>query len=80
LQRRTPAEGFNTREPDAGPAVNVNQVLVRRDGDGWISRRVASNGIISVAWQQISCGKYRAGRPSASTSVTTLWRSGPATT
>jgi hypothetical protein len=61
LQRRTPAEVFNGRDPDAGPAVKVDQALVRRDGDGWISRRVASNGIISVAWQQISCGKYRAG-------------------
>jgi hypothetical protein len=61
LQRRTPAEVFGQRDPDAGPAVNVDQVLVRRDGDDWISRRVASNGIISVAWQQISCGKYRAG-------------------
>jgi hypothetical protein len=26
-----------------------------------VSRRVASNGIISIAWQQISVGKYRAG-------------------
>ena len=52
---------FNTREPDAGPAVNVDQFLVRRDGDGRIGRRVASNGIISLAWQQISCGKYHAG-------------------
>ena len=26
------------------------------------ARRVASNGVISVAWQQISCGKHRGGR------------------
>jgi hypothetical protein len=31
-------------------------------GEDWISRRVTSNGIISVVWQQISCGKHRAGR------------------
>ena len=61
LGRRTPAEVFNRRELDAGPAVKVDQPLLRRDGDGWISRRVASNGIISVAWQQVSVGKYRAG-------------------
>lgn len=61
LGKRTPAEVFNGRDLDSGPPVKVDQLLVRRDGDGWISRRVASNGIISVAWQQISCGKYRAG-------------------
>ena len=33
-----------------------------RTGEDWISRRVAVNGIISVAWQQISCGKHREGR------------------
>jgi hypothetical protein len=37
-------------------------LLGERTGDGWISRRVAVNGVISVAWQQISCGKHRAGR------------------
>jgi len=26
-----------------------------------VTRRVAANGIISVAWQQVSAGKYRAG-------------------
>ena len=33
-----------------------------RGGDDWISRKIAANGIISVAWQEISCGKHRAGR------------------
>ena len=28
----------------------------------WISRKVTTNGVISVAWQQINCGKHRAGR------------------
>jgi len=36
--------------------------LLERTGEGWISRRVAANGIVSVTWQQISCGKHRAGR------------------
>ena len=31
-------------------------------GDGWISRKITTNGIISVAWQEINCGKHRAGR------------------
>jgi hypothetical protein len=36
--------------------------IVERSDDGWISRRVSTNGIICVAWQQISCGKHREGR------------------
>jgi transposase InsO family protein len=32
-----------------------------RGGDGWVSRKVASNGIITVAWQQLSVGKHYAG-------------------
>ena len=28
----------------------------------WISRKITTNGIISVAWQEINCGKHRAGR------------------
>jgi len=37
-------------------------VLGERSGEDWISRRVAPNGVISVAWQEINCGKPRAGR------------------
>lgn len=33
----------------------------QRAGDDWISRKVASNGVISVVYQQISIGKHRAG-------------------
>ena len=32
-----------------------------RASDDWISRRVASNGVISVDWQQISVGTHRGG-------------------
>ena len=32
-----------------------------RDGDGWVSRKVGRNGIVCVAWQQVSVGKHRAG-------------------
>ena len=33
--------------------------LGERAGDDWISRKVTTNGVISVAWQEISCGKHR---------------------
>ncbi len=58
LGMATPASRFSVdtgRPPDAS-------ALVPERGDGWISRRITTNGVISVAWQQISCGKHRAGR------------------
>jgi transposase InsO family protein len=60
LGMATPASRF-TPTP-AGPPADDSALLGERTGEGWISRRVAANGIISVAWQQISCGKHRAGR------------------
>jgi hypothetical protein len=33
-----------------------------RDGDGWVSRRVGPNGVVSVSWQQVSVGMHRAGQ------------------
>jgi transposase InsO family protein len=33
-----------------------------REGDEWITRHVATNGVITVAYQQISVGKHRCGR------------------
>ena len=41
---------------------DASALVGERTGEGWISRRVTANGIISVAWQEISCGKHRAGR------------------
>lgn len=32
-----------------------------RTGQDWVSRRVASNGVVSVSWQQVSVGKHHAG-------------------
>lgn len=55
----TPSERFTTgsnQRPADASALDTD-----RHGSDWISRRVASNGIVSVAWQQISCGKHRAG-------------------
>ncbi len=61
LGRCTPAERFATRSPDVGPALDLTALAQRRTGDDWISRRVASNGIISVSWQQVSVGKHYGG-------------------
>jgi Integrase core domain len=32
-----------------------------RSGDDWVSRRVTSNGVVSVAWQQVCVGAHYAG-------------------
>jgi hypothetical protein len=58
LGMATPASRFLAALP--GRPADTSAVT-ERSGDGWISRRVTTNGVISVAWQQISCGKHRAG-------------------
>ena len=57
----TPAERFATRTADPGPDLDLRALADRRGGDDWISRRVASNGIISVTSQPFSVGKHHAG-------------------
>ncbi len=60
LDMATPASRFSAAEP--GRAAEVGSLLDERSGEDWISRKITTNGIISVAWQEISCGKHRAGR------------------
>jgi transposase InsO family protein len=59
LAMGTPASRFTATMPGRPPD---DSALITERGDGWISRRVSVNGVICVAWQQISCGKHRAGR------------------
>jgi transposase InsO family protein len=60
LDMATPASRFHPVEQDR-PA-DVSALGGPRSGPHWVSRKVAANGIISVDWQAISCGKQRAGR------------------
>jgi hypothetical protein len=55
----TPESRFTATHP--GRPADPSALLGERFGEHWISRRVAPNGVISVAWQEISCGKYRGG-------------------
>jgi transposase InsO family protein len=53
-------------EVSAGPAAPAPVVVeparaADREGPGWVSRKVAVNGVVCVAWQQVSVGKHRAG-------------------
>jgi transposase InsO family protein len=54
LDFATPADRFqpSNRKPSDQP---------QHTGDGWVTRKIASNGVVSVAWQQVSVGKHRAG-------------------
>jgi transposase InsO family protein len=62
IGRCTPAERFAVGQTlDPGPPLDLTALSTRRDGDDWVSRRVASNGIVCVAWQQVSVGKYHRG-------------------
>jgi transposase InsO family protein len=60
LDMATPAGRFTQHEQ--GRPAEVDAVLGDRVGDDWLSRKITTNGVISVAWQEISCGKHRAGR------------------
>ena len=67
LARTQEADGgwasLDGRESDA---YSTAQALVAlhdaRDPDEWITRKVSIDGVITVAWQQISVGKHRDGR------------------
>jgi transposase InsO family protein len=58
-----PAQRFNAagREPSLLNLPAQRDPGPDRSGPTWITRRVGANGVISVAWQQFSVGKHRAG-------------------
>ena len=61
LDMDPPAQRFI---PAAGaPTVSKNAPLagLDRSGDDWVSRRVGSNGIVCVSWQQVCVGRHHAG-------------------
>jgi transposase InsO family protein len=59
LDMATPADRFTVTDP--GRPVETSALLAAHSGDDWISRKITTNGVISVAWQEISCGKHRSG-------------------
>ena len=58
LSMATPAERFADRPVGPEPVVFEP---IERTGDDWVSSRVASNGVVCVAWQQVSVGKHHVG-------------------
>jgi Integrase core domain len=65
LEMATPAQRFQAspdKDVTAATVVDDSALLPDRTGDEWISRRVGSNGVVCVSWQQVSVGKHRAGQ------------------
>ena len=60
LDMITPAQRFtpNASNPASTP---VPELRCDRSGDDWVSRRVTTNGVVSVAWQQVCVGAHYAG-------------------
>ena len=59
LGMATPSSRFVATASDR--RADTSAIGGERQGEEWISRKITTNGVISVAWQQISCGKHRAG-------------------
>ena len=61
LDDRTPAERFQVPQPreTQGRAVTGRP---EQPGEQWVSRRVATNGIVCIDWQQVSVGKHHGGQ------------------
>lgn len=61
LKMATPAERFRAGIP-ASPPSNSAGAADHRSGDDWVSRRVCSNGIVCVSWQQVCIGRHYGGQ------------------
>lgn len=59
LKMATPAQRFAAGTTIAADSISPG---AERSGDDWISRRVTTNGVVCVAWQQVSIGRYYAGQ------------------
>lgn len=57
----TLAERFGAGVPASLPS-NSRGASTDRVGDDWVSRRVTTNGVVCVCWQQVSIGRYYAGQ------------------
>jgi transposase InsO family protein len=60
LDMATPAQRFI---PGVTTSIQSRPRRTRPDrgGDDWVSRRVTTNGVVSVAWQQVCVGAHHAG-------------------
>jgi transposase InsO family protein len=57
----TPAQRFSAGASAALIALPAPSSHVERTGSDWVSRRVTTNGVVCVSWQQVSLGRHYAG-------------------
>jgi transposase InsO family protein len=62
LAMATPAERFTGPRCGSARAVTVPNQRRAGPGEQWVARRIGGNGIVCVAWQQVSVGKHNGGR------------------
>jgi len=60
LDMATPAGKFVAAAVGT-PSSGSSAMREDRTGDDWVSRRVTTNGVVSVAWQQVCLGAHHAG-------------------
>lgn len=61
LNMDTPAQRFTPSVSTTVATAGATRTEGDRTGDDWISRRVTTNGVVCVSWQQVSVGRYPAG-------------------
>jgi transposase InsO family protein len=61
LDGATPAEKFQFERTEELVPLELGAARRDRTGAAWVCRRVAANGVISVAWQQICVGAHHSG-------------------
>lgn len=60
----TPASRFTVAADTGGPVARPpapEGLRGERAGVDWVSRRVTTNGVVCVSWQQVSLGRHYAG-------------------
>lgn len=61
LQMATPASRFHAGTSSDDIALPSPDGGTDRSGSDWVSRRVTTNGVVCVSWQQVSLGRHYAG-------------------
>ncbi|OBK73382.1 IS481 family transposase [Mycobacterium sp. 1164985.4] len=62
LKMDTPAQRFTAGAPAASPSTSQSARAHQRQGSDWVSRRVTTNGVVCVSWQQVCIGQHWAGQ------------------
>jgi hypothetical protein len=62
LNRQTPAARFSQKVASTPRPADASALDEVKNDETWVTRRVCSNGVITVAWQHVSVGRHREGK------------------